>query len=304
MSETTKTFVFPENGGIGGNSTEGLLLGSLMNGGMGGNGMWNNPIWAIVFLAALRNGGIFGNNGYDGTGNHGCTTSQLSAIQETLNSNHGQTLLMDAIKGNASAVHELATTLNCNQNAVIAAINSVQSSICNLGNSVGMNSMQIVNAINAGNASLANQLSKCCCDVKEVVNNQGFENRLNNERQSQLIQNGFAQVGYASAEQTCSIKQAIADQTLSVLSKIDAQESARKDRQINDLTAALTAANSRAERQAELAPIYKALSDIQCKQPNTVTVPYQPGVLVPNCVAWQAAYGLNGYGLNPSNPWN
>lgn len=293
--EQTKTFVFPD-GGIGGNSTEGLLLGSLMNGGMNGGGMWNNPIWAIVFLAALRNGGIFGNNGYDGIGNHGCTTSQLSAIQETLNSNHGQTLLMDAIKGNGNSIHELATTLNCNQNAVTAAINSVQSAICNLGNSVGMNSMQIVNAINAGNASLANQLNQCCCDVRQEVTKMGYDNQLNNERQSQLIQNGFCQIGYEAAQNASGIKQAIADQTLSVISKIDAQESARKDRQINDLTAALTAANSRAERQAELAPIYKALSDIQCKQPNTVTVPYQPFVTVPNCVAFNAL-GAGVFGL-------
>ena len=49
------------------------------NGGGGFNNMWNNPIWAIVFLAALRNGGIFGdtNNGagFD-------TSNQLSAIRE------------------------------------------------------------------------------------------------------------------------------------------------------------------------------------------------------------------------------
>lgn len=292
--ENTKTFVFPDNGGFGGNSTEGLLLGSMMNGGgFGGNGMWNNPIWAIVFLAALRNGGIFGNDGNA----HGCTTSQLSAIQETLNSNHGQTLLMDAIKGNGNSIHELATTLNCNQNAVIGAINSVQGAICNLGNSVGMNSMQIVNAINAGNASLANQLNQCCCDVRQDVTKMGYENQINNLQQSQMIQNGFAQVGYASAEQTCALKQNANDNTNRVIAKLDQMEDSRKDREIASLTAALTAANSRAERAAELAPITKALADIQCRQPNTVTVPYQPFVTVPNCVAYNAL-GAGVFGLN------
>lgn len=292
--ENTKTFVFPDNGGFGGNSTEGLLLGSMMNGGgFGGNSMWNNPIWAIVFLAALRNGGIFGNDGNA----HGCTTSQLSAIQETLNSNHGQTLLMDAIKGNGNSIHELATTLNCNQNAVVAAINSVQSSICNLGNSVGMNSMQIVNAINAGNASLANQLSQCCCDVRQDVTKMGYENQINNLQQSQMIQNGFAQVGYASAEQTCALKQNANDNTNRVIAKLDQMEDSRKDREIASLTAALTAANSRAERAAELAPIVQKLNDIGCKQPNTVTVPYQPFVTVPNCVAYNAL-GAGVFGLN------
>lgn len=99
MSET-KTIIYPEAGGFGnGRGMEGMLLGSAMNGGgFGGGGMWNNPIWAIVFLAALRNGGIFG-NGYDSNGNCGCSTqNQLSAIQETLSTNQGNTLLMDAIE--------------------------------------------------------------------------------------------------------------------------------------------------------------------------------------------------------------
>lgn len=291
MSEDTKIFNVPDSGN---NIAE---LAMLSNGGFGGNNMWNNPIWAIVFLAALRNGGIFGNNGFDGNGIHGCTTSQLSAIQETLNSNHGQTLLMDAIKGNANSVHELATTLNCNQNAVIGAINAVQSSICNLGNSVGMNSMQIVNAINSGNASLANQLSQCCCDVKTETLKMGYDNQINNMQQSQLIQNGFAQVGYASAEQTCAIKQNATDNTNRVIAKLDAIEDDRKNREISNLTAQLTAATSRAERAAELAPVYQALNDIKCKQPKTETI-YAPSVVgVPACTAFNALYG--GYGFNP-----
>ncbi len=67
MSDS-KVFMFPESGYD--RSTDTALLAStlanqnsgmnsmwpmLMGGGMGGfgGGMWNNPIWAIVFLAAL-----------------------------------------------------------------------------------------------------------------------------------------------------------------------------------------------------------------------------------------------------------
>ena len=32
----------------------------------------------------------------------------------------------------------------------------------------------------------------------------------------------------------------------------------------------------------------KVINEIKCKQPNTVTVPYQPFVTVPSCVAWNA----------------
>lgn len=289
-----KTICFPEGGTFGGNGMEGMLLGSMMNGGMGGNGMWNNPIWAIVFLAALRNGGLFGNDG-GGNGYH----SQLSQIQDTLNTNQGNTLLMDAIKGNATSIGQLASTLNCNYNAVQGAINSVQGAICNLGNQYGMGNAQVINAINSGNMQMINTLQSCCCDVKQLVTTQGYENRINNLQQSQLIQNGFAQVGYANAEQTCSIKQNATDNTSRVLAKLDQIEDSRKDREIASLTAALTAATSRAERAAELAPINKALADIQCRQPNVVTVPYQPFVTVPNCVAWNAGlYGAGQFGLN------
>lgn len=278
-NETTRIFMPDGN-------NDALTTAAIMNGGMGGGGMWNNPIWAIVFLAALRNGGIFGNEG--GNGYH----SQLSQIQDTLNTNQGNTLLMDAIKGNAGAIGQLAQTIGCNQNAVTAAINAVQAAICGVGNQVGMGQMQIINSVQAGNTAIANQIAQCCCDNKLLTTQQGYENRINNLQQSQLIQNGFAQIGYASAEQTCAIKQNATDNTSRVLAKLDQIEDSRKDREIASLTAALTAANSRAERQAELAPIYKALSDIECKQPNTVTIPYSPVTPVPSCVAWNAAlYG-------------
>lgn len=277
MSDTTRIFV--PDGGFGGNGLEAALLA---NGGGFGGGM-NNPFWAIVLLAFLRNG-FFG-----GDGSWGGNNAQLSAIQDQLSTNHGQTLIMDAIKGNASAVHELATTIGCNHNAVTAAINGVQGAICNLGNQVGMNSAQVINAIQSGNMTLANQLSSCCCDLKNTMTTQNYENRINNIQQSQLISNGFSQIGYANAENTSK-----------VIAKLDQIEDSRKDREIASLTAQLATVNARAERQAELAPIMKQLSDIACKQPTTYNVPYQPFTAVPNCVAWNA-FGLNPYGYNYNN---
>ena len=289
MTES-KTFVIPEGGGYGSSLDPNLLLG--MNGGMGG-GMWNNPIWALVFLAFLGN-----NFGGWGGGNN----SQLSQIQDTLNTNQGNTLLMDAIKGNQTAIGQLAQTIGCNYNAVQTAINGVQSAICNLGSRNDMNAMQIVNAINSGNSMLANQLSSCCCDVKQLVTTQGYENRINNIEQSNMITKGFGDVAYATQAQTTALAASNDANTRSVLAKLDAIEDSRKDREIASLTAALTAANSRAERQAELAPIYQQLNDIKCKQPETVTVPYSPITPVPSCVAWNAAlYGNYGYGWNGGN---
>lgn len=271
MSDSTKIFV-PE-----GNNSNDFLLGSLMNGGMGGNG-FNNPWWALIFLAFLRNGW----GGFGGDGNN----AQLSAIQDQLSTNHGQTLLMDAIRGNGTSVKELASTIGCNFNAVQSAINGVQSAICNVANANNMNSMQIINAITSGDAAIANQLSSCCCDLKQLMTTQNYDNRINNIQQSQLISNGFSQIGYANAENTSK-----------VIAKLDQIEDDRKNREINTLTAQLATVNARAERQAELAPLYKAVNDIQCKLPQTVTLPYSCATAVPTSFVY-GAYGLNPYGYN------
>ena len=281
------------NGGFGGMNA--MLPAMMMGGGFGG-GMWNNPIWAIVFLAFLRNGGLWGDNNC-GSGN--CSTAQLSAIQETLASNQGQTLLMNAIQGNATSIKELASVIGCDFNAVQTAINGVQSAICNLGSKNDMNSMQIVNAINSGNASLANQLASCCCDVKQLVTNQGYESRIATLQQTNAIQNGFAQVGYSSAAQTNALTQNNDSNTRAILAKLDQIEDSRKDREIASLTAQLATVNSRAERQAELAPINKALADIQCRQVSTITVPNPSAVAVPTCLAYRAGlYGVGQFGYN------
>ena len=281
MSE--KTYVFPEGNG----SSLDPNLVAMMNGGggFGGNG-FNNPFWALVLLAFLRN-----NFGWGGDGNGGNCSAAFGSSQ-----------LGQAIAGNANALSNLSTHLDCSIGQVQTGIAALQSAIQSVANQTGMSGMQVINAIQSGNTAIANQISQCCCDNKLLTTSQGYENRINNLQQSQLIQNGFNQIGYAAAEQTCAIKQNQTDNTSRVLAKLDAIEDSRKDREISSLTAALTAANSRAERQSELAPIYKALADIQCKQPSTFSVPYQPFTAIPNCVAYQMGlcggfpYGPNSYG--------
>lgn len=252
MSEE-KTYIFPE--GMGGNSIDPNLWAALGNNGGGFGGGWmNNPIWAIVFLAFLRGG--FGFGGNEGCGNAAFVSSQL-----------GQ-----AVAGNANAISNLATNLNCSISQVQTAIAGVQNSIQQVANANNMSAMQTINAINAGDATLANSLQNCCCNITNAVNT------------------GFGNMRYESAAQTCSVKQSIADQTATVISKLDAIEDARKDREISSLTAALTAANSRAERAAELAPVYQALNDIKAKQPNTVPVPWPQLTAIPTSQLYGLGY--------------
>ena len=293
MSDSSKVFMIPD--GFNGNSQvdPNLLLTTIMNnGGFGGNGNW---IW-ILFLLVL-----FGRNGWNnGTGDG------TGFLSNQITNTAGRDLLMQAIANNGTRLGELASTLNCDINSVKTAINAVQSAINQVGNQVGMSSADVKSAVTMGNMQLAQQIAQCCCDNKLLVQGMGYEGQIRDlqntsaitGRIDQLSNNmtqGFNTTSYQTAQQTCSLQNGLRDQTQTILNKLDAIEDSRKDREIADLTAKLTASTSRAERAAELAPIYKSLSDIQCKQPNTVTVPYQPFVTVPNCVAWNSAYNFFPY---------
>jgi len=187
-------------------------------------------------------------------GNNGEGNAQLNAIQDTLNSQQTNNLVMDAIKGNHAAVDSLASQLGCS----------------------------------------TQQLSNALCGINNNITAQGYQNQLANCQQTNMLQQNFAQLGYNLAEQSCQTRQAIKDNTLAVASKIDQVEDSRKDREISALTAALATANSRAERQAELAPIIAQLNSISAKQPSTTTIPYPQLTAIPTAQLY--GYGTNGAG--------
>lgn len=304
MSDS-KVFMIPDS--VSGQSNTALdpnlLISQIMNnGGFGGNGNW---IW-IIFLFLL-----FGRNGF---GNYGDNVLGTGYLSNQINNTSGRDLLMQAINGNGNAIQNLSNMLNTNIESIKCAINGVQSSICQVGNQIGMSAADVKNAITTGNMQIAQQLAQCCCDNKLLVQGMSYEGQIRDMQNTSAITgridqltNGitqqFSTSTYQTAQQTCSLQNGLRDQTQTILNKLDSIEDDRKNRQIADLTAQLTAANSRAERAAELAPITKALSDIQCKQPNTVTVPYQPFAAVPNCVMWNSGFYGN-YPYNNGSIWS
>lgn len=297
----SKVFMFPDGNNSSSSSLDpNLLLTMMNNGGLNGNGNW---MW-IIFLFFLC--GWRGNNGLGGVDNTGFLSNQI-------NNTAGRDLLMQAMSGNGNTLQQLATTLNSDINSIKCAINGVQNSINQVGNQVGMSGQQVINAIQQGNMNLAQQIAQCCCDNKLLVQGMGYEGQIRDLQNTAQVTGridqlangmtqGFSATAYETAQQTCSLQNGIKEQTQTILNKLDAIEDSRKDREIASLTAQLTASTSRAERAAELAPITKALNDIQCKQPNTVTVPYQPFVTVPNCVAFNAMYG--GYPYQNGSIWS
>ena len=270
MSDS-KTFILPDGQGGGGmipllaslcqqrGIDPNVLLAAKNNSGFGGEGGWF--MW-VIFLFFLMG---WGGNGF-GWGN------QNGNLPNLINNDAGRELLMSAIQGNGNAIGQLATTLNCNINQVNSALQALATQLQGVGNQVGMSGMQVVNAIQSGNAQLASQLAQCCCDNKMAICQQTntLQSAINGV--GNAMERGFSDNAFRMNTLACDLKTSANDNTRTILGKLDQIEDSRKDREIASLTAQLTASQSRAERQSELQPIYKALSDIQGKQPNTVPV--------------------------------
>lgn len=268
----TKVFSFPDNG----NNSVADILAASNNGGM--NQMWNNPIWAIVFLAALGNGNLFGNR------NNGQTdfiSSQLG----------------NAIAGNANAITNLSTQLNCSESQISSAIGNMMTAIGNLANNMGMSTQNLTNAVNTGNMSLANQLCQCCCNMQATVNN-GFGD----------VQRAIADKAAADQLANCQTKYDLTttmnNNYLALDNKIDALESSRKDREITALTAKVSELESQRFSsglvQQAVAPVVgqlnalaKEVDDIKCQMPNTVPVQY-PNIVGINATPYMGFYGNYG----------
>ena len=279
----TKTYVFGSEGNslapllAGMNNNSALTAALANNGGFGGNNGW----WIIIFLMALY--------GRNWNGNENSTS-----VLEALNGNNGRDMLMQAISGNGTAISQLASTLNCDINAIQTGLNSINQSICNVGNTVGMSSQQIINSVQAGDASLASQIASCCCNVREAITTQGFENRLAIQEQTNFL---GAKIDY----QTNVINDKFCKLELRELqNKVDALREEKSTLKAQISNAEQTAA-IQAYQTATIAPISSALNalsnevaSIKCHLPQTVTLPYSPATAVPNCIA----YGLGWNNFN------
>lgn len=263
------------------------LVALMNNGGMGGGNGW----WLIFVLL------LWGRNGFNNDGS--------VSVPQMLTNSEGREFLMSAINGNTNAINSLASTVNCDINSVKGVLNTLQSALCNISSQTGMGIAQITNAISNGDMQLMNQLASCCCDVKQLVTTLNYENRINNIEQTNTITKGFGDVQYGMQSQTTALAANQDANTRAILAKIDQVQDEAKNNEIANLRAQLATMSARAERQAELAPIYQQLNDIKCKQPETVTVPYSPVTPVPSCVAWNAAlYGNYPYGRQGGAIWS
>lgn len=151
------------NKGIDPNLAAMLTQANNNKGSWGGDASW---IWVILLFFLFGGwGNGFGNNGANG-------------LPAQLNNDAGRELLMNAIQGNGQAISQLSSSLNCSTQQLQNAICQIQGQIQNVGNQVGLSSQQIINAVQSGNNQLLSQIASCCCDVRNAITTQGYENQL------------------------------------------------------------------------------------------------------------------------------
>ena len=297
---TERTYVFGGDGGGSKLDVTAMLPGlcgyrgvdpnvlAMMNGNGGFGGQ--NGIWGVIYLAIVAS--IFGwnNGGFGGFGGRGG-----NALPAELAGNAGRELLMQAIQGNASAINQIASTLNCSSQ-------QIESALCNIQNSIGLTGTQIINAIQSGDNGIVNQLSTCCCNILQAVERQGAATQLQN------CQNMNALTNTMNAN-ALSLRDGATANTQAILAKLGEMQNQAQQDKIASLTAQLTAAQSEISQRNQNATILNSVGQqiaplaagiqalqgevdgIKCKLPNTVSVPY-PQLQVYNPeVARAAAFG-------------
>lgn len=305
MAESTVVYT-PDNGGA--NNMFPWMASLLQNRGidpnvlysvMGNNrGNWFGSDMLSSLIALVVVCGIFGNNGFGG-GLFGGGNNQgaAAALGNLINNNDGREVLMNAITGNGKAISDLASMLNTNISAVQQSLNGVSRDIQSVGSQVGMTGMQVINAIQSGNADLASKFASCCCEVKNAITTQGYENRLATLAQTDALSSRIADLGTMVNDKFCELEKR------ELQGKIDAlaQQNAILRGTIDNAnqTAAIQAfvGQTVAPVAASLSTLSKEVDDIKCKLPATVNVPYPNIVAMSQGTAWNLLTGGNyGYG--------
>lgn len=251
-----------------------------------GNGMWGGDgIWAILLLA------LFGRNGFGGFGGNG------GQIPEILSGDAGRELLMSAIQGNGQAISQLATTLNCDINALRTSLEGIDRSVCQVGNQVGMTGMQVVNAIQSGNSALSAQFAECCCATQNAILTQGYENRLADCQQTNALTNTMN-------SNTLQLRDSNQANTNAILARIDNMERSQLIDKIDKLreekSTLITEVSQRNQNEyfaSLINPINAELARLRCKEVPTYAQPYMPGIPTTTFTAPLCGYGAYGAGF-------
>lgn len=308
MADESKTIILPDsqNNGWGSGIPAVLALNGLgynnyppyaygNNSGLfGGGSGFGAGILGGLLGGLIWNGIGGGNWGMNSWGNGGAAAASLGAQATAIGNTD---TILRAIDGTDSDVRLLATTLNTDVNTVKTNLATLQNGLTQLSGQTGLSAQQIVNAIQAGDASIASQLCQCCCEMRQLTVEQGYQNQIRTLEQTAALS------GQADRN-TASITAAIAAQTTMINEKFCDLEKremqATIDRQADVIGQLRNAADNAAQTNQIMAyvgsvvtPLAKEVNDIKCKLPETVNVPYPQLSVVNTTPNFGNNYGPN-----------
>lgn len=152
---------------------------------LGGN---NGLLW--IFLLLLFNGdnGRFGRNSAAQGINDAAITGMIdSAIQKARADGLSDQVIVEAVKGNGTAIQQLAATLNVDLEGIKSTLCTLDKGIAKVSGDIGMSTQEVINAIQSGNMQLSSQLANCCCELRQLVTQQGYENRIQTIEQTNQL---------------------------------------------------------------------------------------------------------------------
>lgn len=305
-----RTYVFDNNdGGCNNSGMMGLIASlcqnrgldpnavlAMMNNNRGNCGGWGDMgAWWIIVLILFGFGG-WGNGFGGGFGGRG-TAQGLADLGNLVNNDAGRDLIMQAIQGNATAISQLASTVHCDQNALMGAVQNLSTQLCNLG--LGQKDLQF--AVQNGQQAILSKLCDCCCDFRQQIADFRGDIALQMCQQTGTLSNGqrditaavtkgFCDSAYATREQTCELKNAMNEG----FARIEYREQQREINQLREQNQQLAlAASQAAQTQAivnQLQPVAKP-AYITCS-------PYQSAFGYPFA---GYPYGGYPYGYNNGN---
>lgn len=271
--------------------------------GWGGNGWGNGLFGGSGFGAGILGGilgglipGFLGGNGFGWGGNGNGNAAASLGAQATANANTD--LIIQAINGTDSDVRLLASTLNSDIDSVRLAINTVQGAIATVGANLGLTGQQVINAIQSGNAAIASQLCQCCCEMRQLTVEQGYQNQIRTIEQTNTL-------GSQADRNTASIVGAInglhTDMTREFCAVKEREMQAEINRQAEIITQLRNEADNARQTNAiaaMLSPIAREVDDIKCKMPQTVPVQWPQLAAVNTTPYVNGGFygGWNGYG--------
>ena len=157
---------------------------------------------------------------------------------------------------------------------------SDEGAIKEVGGQVGFSAERVINAVNAGDCSVIQAIKDCCCNTQPSILKMGYDNQIATLNQTNALnatlntintglERGFSSVAYATANQTCAIKEMIQDSTAQILAGQRAAEMREMQNKIDNLRDERTALQLSASQQAQTANIINQIKP--CPIPAYIT---------------------------------